>query len=55
MDSTSFGLLYFDVRNYIEVVVWPTGVVVLYKTPRQLAGLLALSLALTIALAIILS
>ena len=50
----AFGLLYFDVRSYLEVAVWLIGVVVLYKTPKQLVGLLALSLVLAITLTAVL-
>lgn len=50
----AFGLFYFGVRSYLEVVVWLIGVVVLYKTPKQLVGLLALSLVLAITITVVL-
>ena len=44
MGAFSWGSFYFDIRYPLEALIWLVGMVLLYRSPKQIAGVLALSI-----------
>ncbi len=53
LQAFTFGLTYFNAPYILEVLVWAAGIAVLYKSPKQTAVMLALSLVFAVIIRII--
>lgn len=53
LQAFSFGMTYFNAPYILEVLVWAAGIAILYKSPKQTAVMLVLSLVFAVTMRIV--